>query len=81
VTTNDLRGHAEAALAVSGLSVTFRTDDGPVRAVRDLSFTLERGETIGIVGESGSGKSTVALAVLGLLPKYARVTGSVRLMG
>jgi glutathione transport system ATP-binding protein len=68
-------------LEAAGMSVTFPTRDGDVRAVRDLSFTLERGETIGIVGESGSGKSTVALGVLGLLPKYARVTGSVRLMG
>jgi peptide/nickel transport system ATP-binding protein len=68
-------------LEATGLSVTFPTRDGNVSAVRDLSFGLERGETIGIVGESGSGKSTVALAVLGLLPKYARVTGSVRLMG
>jgi peptide/nickel transport system ATP-binding protein len=70
-----------ALLEATGLSVTFPTRDGEVRAVRDLNFTLERGETIGIVGESGSGKSTVALAVLGLLPKYARVTGSVRLAG
>ena len=70
-----------ALLEATGLSVTFPTRDGDVRAVRDLSFTLERGETIGIVGESGSGKSTVALGVLGLLPKYARVTGSVRFMG
>jgi peptide/nickel transport system ATP-binding protein len=68
-------------LETAGLSVTFPTREGDVRAVRDLSFTLERSETIGIVGESGSGKSTVALAVLGLLPKFARVTGSVRCMG
>jgi peptide/nickel transport system ATP-binding protein len=68
-------------LEAADLSVTFPTRDGNVRAVRGLNFALERGETIGIVGESGSGKSTVALAVLGLLPKFARVTGSVRLMG
>ena len=70
-----------ALLETAGLSVTFPTREGDVRAVRDLSFTLERGETIGIVGESGSGKSTVALAMLGLLPKTAQVTGSVRCMG
>jgi peptide/nickel transport system ATP-binding protein len=70
-----------AVLEVSGLSVTFPTRDGDVRAVRDLSLALEPGETIGIVGESGSGKSTVALAVLGLLPRGARVTGSVRVAG
>jgi peptide/nickel transport system ATP-binding protein len=71
----------QAQLEAAGLSVTFPTRDGNVQAVRELDFSLERGETIGIVGESGSGKSTVALAVLGLLPKYAQVTGSVRLMG
>ena len=68
-------------IEVNGLSVSFPTREGDVRAVRNLSFGLERGETIGIVGESGSGKSTVALAILGLLPKYAKVTGSVRCMG
>jgi peptide/nickel transport system ATP-binding protein len=64
-------------LQVQGLNVTFRTRDGDVRAVRDLTFGLARGETLGIVGESGAGKSTVALAILGLLPKNASVTGSV----
>jgi peptide/nickel transport system ATP-binding protein len=64
-------------LEVEGLNVTFRTRDGDVRAVRDLTLRLARGETLGIVGESGSGKSTAALAILGLLPKNASVTGSV----
>jgi peptide/nickel transport system ATP-binding protein len=68
-------------LEVEGLNVTFRTRDGDVRAVRDLTFSLDRGETLGIVGESGSGKSSVALAILGLLPKNANVTGSVMSAG
>jgi peptide/nickel transport system ATP-binding protein len=68
-------------LEVEGLSVTFRTRDGDVYAVRDLTFGLGPGETLGIVGESGSGKSTVALAILGLLAKNASVTGSVRSAG
>jgi len=68
-------------LEASGLTVTFQTHEGQIGAVRDLDFRLERGETLGIVGESGSGKSTVALAVLGLLPKNAGVTGSIRCEG
>jgi peptide/nickel transport system ATP-binding protein len=79
--TDDLTAAPAAVLSAAGLSVSFRTDGGEVRAVRDLSFSLGRGETIGIVGESGSGKSTVALAVLGLLPRNARVTGSVLCQG
>jgi len=71
----------EPLLEASGLTVTFQTHEGPIGAVRDLDFRLERGETLGIVGESGSGKSTVALAVLGLLAKNARATGSVRCEG
>jgi peptide/nickel transport system ATP-binding protein len=69
---------AERLLDVENLSVTFPTRDGKVSAVRNLSFTLDKGETLGIVGESGSGKSTVALAILGLLPKGALLDGSIR---
>jgi ABC-type glutathione transport system ATPase component len=68
-------------LEVQGLDVTFRTRDGDVRAVRNLACDLGPGETLGIVGESGSGKSTVALAILGLLPKNAHVAGSVTARG
>jgi glutathione transport system ATP-binding protein len=68
-------------LDADGLSVTFTTREGDVQAVRDLSFRLDRSDNLGIVGESGSGKSTVALAILGLLPKNAVVTGSVTCEG
>jgi len=66
-----------ALLEVSDLRVDF----GPVPAVRGVDLTVRRGETLGIVGESGSGKSVTALAVLGLLPRTARIDGSVRLEG
>jgi peptide/nickel transport system ATP-binding protein len=68
-------------LDVENLSVTFPTRDGKVNAVRNLSFSLAKGETLGIVGESGSGKSTVALAILGLLPKGVLLDGSIRCEG
>ena len=63
-----------ALLSVRDLSVTFA---GGVAAVRDLSFTVDAGEVVGVVGESGSGKTATALAVLGLLPRSAVVEGSV----
>ncbi len=70
-----------ALLEVDSLNVHLQTRQGVVQAVRDLSFTLERGDTLGVVGESGCGKSLSALAVMGLLPENAVVTGSIRLDG
>jgi peptide/nickel transport system ATP-binding protein len=68
----------DAVLEVADLRVEFRTDEGRVQAVRGVSFQLRHGEVLGIVGESGSGKSVTSLAVMGLLPGLARVSGSVR---
>ena len=70
-----------AVLSVDSLEVRFASEAGPVRAVRGVSFELERGRTLGIVGESGSGKSVTALAIMGLLPDTAAIGGSVRLAG
>jgi peptide/nickel transport system ATP-binding protein len=64
-------------LQVRNLSVELQTHRGPAYAVRDVGFSLERGDTLGIVGESGCGKSITALALLGLLPENARVSGSI----
>jgi peptide/nickel transport system ATP-binding protein len=68
-------------LEVSDLQTTFRTDDGPVTAVDGVSFTLERGRTLGIVGESGSGKSVTSLSMMRLLPDSAKVSGRVMFDG
>ena len=61
--------------------MTFATDDGVVRAVRDVSFDVRPGEVLGVVGESGCGKSVTAVALMGLLPRTATVTGSIRFRG
>jgi peptide/nickel transport system ATP-binding protein len=69
-------------LDVKDLRVAFPTDDGIVKAVDGVSFSIERGRTLGIVGESGSGKSVTSLAVMGLLNRRrAKITGEVFLNG
>jgi peptide/nickel transport system ATP-binding protein len=68
-------------LEVRDLSVRFDTDEGTVHAVDGMALDLTAGEVLGIVGESGCGKSVTALSILGLLPKTATVTGSVRFEG
>ena len=69
-------------LAVTDLSVTFPQRGGPsVQAVRGISYQVHRGEFLGIVGESGSGKSVSSLALMGLLPSSAQVTGSITFGG
>jgi peptide/nickel transport system ATP-binding protein len=68
-------------LEVQGLTVRYAGEDGPVTAVRDVSFTLLPGQALGIVGESGSGKSSIAGAVLDLLGSAAEVDGRILFEG
>jgi peptide/nickel transport system ATP-binding protein len=70
-----------SVLDITDLHITYRTEQGPVPAVRGVSLRIEPGDTVGLAGESGCGKSTVAAAVLRLLPKGTEVTGSVLLDG
>ncbi|MFD0044443.1 dipeptide ABC transporter ATP-binding protein [Pseudarthrobacter scleromae] len=76
-----LHAPADAILSVRDLNVRFNTENGVVHAVRGVDFDLMPGKTLGIVGESGSGKSVTSLAIMGLLPTTAEVSGSVRLKG
>ena len=65
----------EELLEVKGLHTSFFTHLGEVKAIRDVSFSVHKGEIVGIVGESGSGKSVTSLSIMGLLAYPGRVTG------
>jgi peptide/nickel transport system ATP-binding protein len=70
-----------ALLEVENLRVTLPTARGAAVALRDITLSIERGETVGLVGESGCGKSMTALALMALLPEAAQVAGSIRFDG
>ena len=72
---------APTLLSVRDLHVTYPTDAGPLEAVRGVDLELGAGETLGLAGESGCGKSSLATALLRLLPRGAKVTGEVLLEG
>lgn len=70
-----------AVLELEDVSVTYRSTEGAVPAVRGVSLSVDAGRSLGLAGESGSGKTTVTSTVLRLLPKSAKVTGRVLLDG
>jgi len=73
---------ADELLRTENLKVYYYTRDGIARAVDDISFSMRKGETVGVVGESGSGKSTLGLAILKLVPPPGRIVdGSILLQG
>ncbi len=62
-------------LTVSDLAVEFRINEAVIHAVDGASFRVPEGKTVALVGESGSGKSVVSQAIMGILPKPAKITG------
>lgn len=68
-------------LQVNNLRTYFQTDEGTVKAVDDISFSVKQGETVCLVGESGCGKSVTAMSIMGLLQGQASVTGRMELAG
>ena len=71
----------EILLQVNNLKVHFETDDGTLKAVDGVSFTLQKGEVLGLVGESGCGKSVTAQSILGLTPSIGKVSGEINFFG
>ena len=72
---------ATPLIEVENLRVRLNTSRGPADAVRGVSFSLARGGTLGLIGESGCGKSVTAMALMGLLPESAVISGSIRFDG
>src|SRR5215467_3513073 len=72
---------AAAVLDVRRLTTEFSTHAGPLRAVNDMSFALQRGRVLAIIGESGSGKSALLRTILGIQPASARIQGEIVLNG
>ncbi len=72
---------AEPVLEVRNLSIAFPVQHGDVNIVDNVSFSVRPGETMGLVGESGCGKSITSMAVMGLLPPTARITGEILFKG
>src|SRR5450830_1445402 len=70
-----------ALLDVQDLHIRLQTPRGPADAVRGLSFSLDKGDALGLIGESGCGKSLTVMALMGLLPEGAQVRGSIRFEG
>ncbi|MBW2600964.1 MAG: ABC transporter ATP-binding protein, partial [Deltaproteobacteria bacterium] len=73
---------AEPVLDVEHLSIAYETRKGDVEAVRDVTFTVRQGETVGLVGESGCGKSTIAFGIVNFLGTNGKITnGNIRFQG
>ena len=79
LSTRSCAAVSDPLLSVDGLRVEFATERGTIYAVNDISFSIGKGETLGIVGESGCGKSVTALALMGILARAGRVTAGTAL--
>ena len=67
----------DTLLKIDNLSVNYRVEENKVKAVKGLSFALNKGDTLGIIGESGSGKTSLALAIMALIKSPGEVKGNV----